>query len=69
MRSLYQCYNAKVNTDRIYCPYGKLGTANDGTLHIFELRRGAPLEITFCQTCENYDEMGESVQKSERGWR
>ena len=62
MRSLYQCLNAKVNDESIQCPVGKIDK------NVRELARGAPLEMSGCQACLEYDDMGPPVKKSERGW-
>ena len=71
-RSLYQCLNAKVMEDRIYCAKGHRLNANPtqkaDTLSILRLQRGEPLEMSICQGCSDYDEMGQPVQKNERGW-
>jgi hypothetical protein len=69
-RNLYQCFNAKVVSDRIKCLHGHfLGSAKDGSLALFPLVRGNPLECTSCQECMDYEEMGPSVPSSERGWK
>jgi hypothetical protein len=68
-RSLYQCFNAHVKDDRIYCSKGyNIGRAKDGTIPLVKLARGAPLEPSICQKCADYDEMGPPVPKEERGW-
>lgn len=73
-RSLYQCAHAKVNTEGeyIYCDKGHLFTrpvANiQGRLNIRMLMKGKPLEITTCQTCLDYEEMGPPVPPGERGY-
>lgn len=68
-RSLYQCLNAKVKGDRIYCAKGHpIGRANDGTVPLVSLVRGASLQRTICQDCSDYDEMGPPIPKEERGW-
>ena len=69
-RSLYQCFNAKVHEDCIYCAKGhKLWhSSSNGTISIHRLGRGQPLELTVCQSCPDYDEMGEPVPANERGW-
>jgi len=68
-RSLYQCFNAKVNGHMIYCSKGyKLRRSDDGHIGIKRLIRGAPLELSVCQSCADYDEMGPPVPKEERGW-
>jgi len=69
-RSLYQCFNARVKGDRIYCAkgYRLSGRSGDGTMNIRRLSRGEPLELAICRECINYDEMGPPVPKEERGW-
>jgi hypothetical protein len=68
-RSLYQCFNARVKGNRIYCSKGyKISRANDGTISVVRLARGAPLQLEICQDCADYDEMGPPVPKEERGW-
>jgi len=69
-RSLYQCFNAKVKGDRIYCAkgYRLSGMSRGGTIYIKRLSRGDPLELAVCQECADYDEMGPTVPKEERGW-
>jgi len=68
-RSLYQCFNARVKGNRIYCSKGhRLGKAKDGHLPLVKLARGTPLEISTCQACTDYDEMGPPVPREEQGW-
>jgi protein-arginine kinase activator protein McsA len=69
-RSLYQCLNAKVMEDRIHCSKGHALSvmSSDGTVATTKLMRGEPLELTVCQNCPDYDEMGPPVPKNERGW-
>ncbi len=63
-RSLYQCFNAKVKGEKVSC-----AKEHDIGLNRYRaLSRGAPLIITQCQTCLDYDEMGEPVEKADRGW-
>ena len=67
-RSLYMCSNAKVK-GVIKCREGHpLSRFKDGNLPIINLARGEPLELTICQDCLDYDEMGEPVEKEDRGW-
>lgn len=49
-RSLYQCFNARVLIDKIYCAAGYRLTqvSVDGTININRLIRGTPLELTIC---------------------
>lgn len=70
-RNLYQCLNAKVLGDKIYCAKGHaLFPHSDLPLveNIKRLIRGAPLELSSCQDCPDYLEMGPSIPKGERGW-
>lgn len=68
--SLYQCLNAKVKGDKIYCAKGHSFNkkATDGTIHTRRLQRGTPLELAVCQSCEDYNNMGPPVPAKERGW-
>ena len=67
-RSLYQCYNAHVQGDKIVCIKGhKLG--KDGVISSLCLVRGDALEYTICQKCPDYNSMGEALTKEERGWK
>ena len=61
MTSLYQCFAAKVQGDRIRCP-GKID------ISIRPLIRGNPLELAQCMGCDHLDYMGEPVKKEDRGW-
>ena len=67
-RSLYQCFNAKVLNTEIHCSKGHRlgGKWRSGNIHIYRL--GQPLELSCCQNCQDYDEMGEPVEKGDRGW-
>jgi hypothetical protein len=68
-RSLYQCSNAKVKGDKIYCKAGKvLVGITKGDVNIKRLIRGEPLELTVCQKCDDYDELGAPITPEERGW-
>jgi len=75
-RSLYMCGNAKVMGSDISCAKGHrlnyLGRPSDSseglTISINRLKRGQPLELTICQACEDYDELGPPVPQHERGW-
>ena len=64
-RSLYQCYNARVRGEQIYCSKGHKFPS---VASYQSLIRGAPLELSCCQNCEDYDEMGPPVPAGERGW-
>ena len=68
-RSLYQCSNARVKGDTIYCKACKvLAGIAKGNVNIKRLIRGCTLELTICQGCTDYDEMGPPVPPEERGW-
>jgi len=67
-RSLYQCFNAKVGGMRIYCSKGRqLGIKTVDMDAYTAFRKGLPLEITTCQQCPDYDEMGPPIPREERG--
>lgn len=70
-RSLYQCANAKVLGDKIYCDKGHSFIPNlsfRDTISINLLARGKPLEYKVCQDCPDYVELGPPIPKEERGW-
>lgn len=68
--SLYECYNAKVGGEVIYCVKGhKLGAKADGTILTIRLQRGEPLVYKACQSCPDFDRMGEPLPTDERGWK
>ena len=68
-RSLYQCFNARVKTDKICCANGwPLGVRKDGTIDLIRLMRGDPLECSGCQECVDFDCMGGPVAPEDRGW-
>jgi len=62
-RSLYECFNARVKGDKIYCARG-----HDGMIDVRRLERGAALVFDVCQNCSDFECMGEPVPKVERGW-
>ena len=66
-KSLYQCANAHVTTDGqgVCCTKGHPFGKGVNTLRV---ARGDPLELSVCQGCLDYDEMGPPILKSERGW-
>jgi len=68
--TLYECFHARVNSDRIYCGAGLhlSPTSNDGGLDIQRLARGEPLAISICQGCRYFDSMGPPLSPEERGW-
>lgn len=71
-RSLYTCFNAKCEGNIIVCDKGyRLASGYARTMSILPLRRGAPLELTVCQACPDYNNSGnfrDPVPPSERGW-
>ena len=75
-KSLHQCSNARVNREKreweahIYCVKGHLfAKGQGGVISIIRLERGDPLELSVCQYCRDYEEMGPPIPKEERGWR
>ena len=67
-RTLYECFNAKVDTKRIYCSKGYPLTLEQVNLHPMHLEKGEPLAPKICQQCINFDRMGPPVPEEERGW-
>ena len=63
-KSLYQCFNARVKFETIYC----FEEHDLREINVRQLMRGDPLVLKVCQGCLDYDEMGPPVDKSERGW-
>ncbi len=69
-RSLYTCQNAVVKGNVIVCAEGyKLESGYARNMSILPLQRGAPLELTVCQKCLDYDCMGDPIPEKERGWQ
>lgn len=67
--SLYQCGNARVRGDRIYCAARHpLSFREDGTIDIIRLQLGMPLVMTICQGCADLDYLSDNVPRGERGW-
>ena len=68
--TLYECFHARVKSDRIYCDAGLALSPSlvDGSLDIKRLARGEPLEIRICQGCLYFDRMGPPLTPEERGW-
>ena len=65
-RILYNCFNAHVLGDKIYCTKGyKLGS---GRLTILRLLRGEPLRCDVCQDCPDHDTDDINVGEYDRGW-
>lgn len=69
-RSLYECFNARVRGEHIYCAKGhSLNTRNrDGTISALRLARGEPLVMAVCQDCADFDSMGDPIPAEERGY-
>ena len=61
MRSLYCCFNAKVK-GKIYCKAGY----NLKWATLRRLAKGHPLELSICQHCKDFIDMGEWL--GEKGW-
>jgi hypothetical protein len=68
-RSLYQCSNARVLGEKIYCKAGHELFKVGGRTPMLRLQRGAPLELVVCQGCKEFSFMGEPVPPKERGWK
>jgi hypothetical protein len=56
MRTLYDCFNAKVKGNRIYCKKGyRLNKqCKDGSIGVEKLYRGSPLVYVECQECLDF---------------
>jgi hypothetical protein len=69
-RSLYQCLNAKVKGDEIYCAKGRRlsNSSVSGNIKLARLAQGDPLEVSVCQSCLLYMEVGPKIKPAERGW-
>jgi hypothetical protein len=64
LRSLYECFHARVKEGRIYCAKGhKLPNSS-----LKPLEMGAPLEYTVCQKCLDFSRMGKPIAAKHRGW-
>ena len=68
-RTLYECFNAKVLGDLIYCKVGhRLGGYHDG-IHIRRLIKGDPLRLSSCQDCPDFIQMDpQGYFEKDRGW-
>jgi hypothetical protein len=72
-RTLYQCLHAKVKDGSITCAKGH-GFPVQGHkgmskgIPIARLAAGDLLECTACVGCSDYDRMGPTPKKKERGW-
>lgn len=69
-RSLYQCGNAKIKDGEIYCSKGRRLSSSSvsGNIKLSRLAQGDPLEVSVCQGCTLYEEMGPKLRPAERGW-
>ena len=53
VKSLYDCYQAKVLGTKIYCSKGyKLG---NGNVHTRQMDKGKPLIFKICQKCVDFN--------------
>ncbi len=69
-RTLYECGQAKVRGQRIYCSQGMaLSREGDGSLDIQYLAEGHSLIMAVCQTCTEFTRMGQPIAEKERGWK
>ncbi len=67
--SLYECSNAHVLGEYIYCTKEhNLGGSPDDKVLTVRLKRGKPLVFRVCSLCQDFDRNGEPVEPSERGW-
>lgn len=64
-RSLYQCYNARCWNENIRCAKGH---SLPRMASYYSLMLGKPLELSVCQACPDYDEMGPPVAPEDQGW-
>ncbi len=63
MRTLYDCQNARVNGQIIYCSIsGKMMAQTEQAEH------GLPLECDVCQTCGDFIQT-DYLPIGERGWK
>ncbi len=69
-KTLYECSQARVKGERIYCNNGYLLSPQlgDGTLHIRHLAEGKQLAPKVCQQCGDFDSMGPPIPEEEKGW-
>ena len=69
-RTLYECFHARVNGDRIYCDKGHqlLKKSGDGSIGIGRLISGKQMGFQVCQDCPDFEEMGPPISPKERGW-
>lgn len=69
-RTLYECFNAKVNNGRIRCAKGFVLSqkSSDGGIDTRRLALGERLAFSVCQECTKFDRMGPPLTPEERGW-
>lgn len=69
-RTLYECYNARVNGGRIRCDkgYPLSPKSADGSIDARRLALGERLAFGVCQNCGEFDCMGLPVPPDECGW-
>ena len=71
VRSLYDCFNARVKGRFIYCEKKHRLCENgggNGSISIERLARGNPLILGVCRECPDFTSMGEPLLPEERGW-
>jgi len=68
--SLFDCYNAKVLGDKIYCAKKhRLNKANyNGSIDVIRAARGDALRLTVCQGCPDADIDEHLLLPEEKGW-
>ncbi len=69
-KTLYECSQARVKGERIYCNkgYPLSPQPGDGHVDFQHLAEGKPLAPRICQQCINFDRIGPPVPEEERGW-
>jgi hypothetical protein len=72
--SLYDCMNAKVKGNQIYCSEGcQLGNKSihkhRNGVDIERLKRGEPLEFKVCQLCTDFKGFDCPLPEKEKGWK
>ena len=69
-RTLYECFNARVNNGRIHCSKGFVLSqkSGDGCIETRRLAHGERLALNVCQECTEFDRMGPPLMPEERGW-
>jgi len=66
--TLYRCSRAIVRGAVIRCDSHRLGMHPDGTVSLKKLIRGEEMCFSICQTCPDFDDMGPTPKKVDRGW-